>query len=160
MIQYNTLGKYSWDETSEHVKIYVDLEGIQTLPNDKIEVNFGRQSCDIKIHQLNNKNFRFGIPKLQEEIDQIGSIFRTRTNRFIITLKKKKNGLWGSLHWKENTLSKSSTPSNNNSADSNEDPSKSIMNLMKNMYEEGDDEMKRTIAKAWTESQSKQGKMF
>jgi len=29
------------------------------------------------------------------------------------------------------------------------------MELMKNMYEEGDDEMKRTIAKAWTESREK-----
>lgn len=29
------------------------------------------------------------------------------------------------------------------------------MNLMKKMYEEGDDEMKRTIAKAWTESREK-----
>jgi len=31
------------------------------------------------------------------------------------------------------------------------------MELMKNMYEEGDDEMKRTIAKAWTESREKKG---
>ena len=30
------------------------------------------------------------------------------------------------------------------------------MNMMKKMYDEGDDEMKRTIAKAWTESREKQ----
>lgn len=36
-----------------------------------------------------------------------------------------------------------------------EDPSANLMSMMKQMYEEGDDEMKRTIAKAWTESQSK-----
>lgn len=35
------------------------------------------------------------------------------------------------------------------------DPTAGIMNLMKQMYEEGDDEMKRTIAKAWTESREK-----
>lgn len=29
------------------------------------------------------------------------------------------------------------------------------MNLMKELYESGDDEMKRTIAKAWTESREK-----
>ena len=29
------------------------------------------------------------------------------------------------------------------------------MTLMKQMYEDGDDEMKRTIAKAWTESRDK-----
>ena len=35
------------------------------------------------------------------------------------------------------------------------DPGDSLMQLMKNMYETGDDEMKRTIAKAWTESREK-----
>lgn len=39
--------------------------------------------------------------------------------------------------------------------DKNEDPSASIMNLMKKMYSEGDDDMKRTIAKAWTEARGK-----
>ncbi|KAH9377665.1 hypothetical protein HPB48_000523 [Haemaphysalis longicornis] len=36
------------------------------------------------------------------------------------------------------------------------DPSASLMNMMKQMYDEGDDEMKRTIAKAWTEARDKQ----
>ena len=31
------------------------------------------------------------------------------------------------------------------------------MDMMKKMYQEGDDEMKRTIAKAWTEGQDKKG---
>ena len=42
-------------------------------------------------------------------------------------------------------------------ADDNADPSANLMNMMKQMYQDGDDEMKRTIAKAWTESQSKSG---
>ncbi len=36
-----------------------------------------------------------------------------------------------------------------------EDPSASLMKMMKQMYDEGDDEMKRTIKKAWCESQEK-----
>ena len=39
--------------------------------------------------------------------------------------------------------------------DENADPNESLMTLMKQMYEDGDDEMKRTIAKAWTESRDK-----
>ena len=35
------------------------------------------------------------------------------------------------------------------------DPSASLMTMMKQMYQDGDDEMKRTIAKAWTESRDK-----
>jgi len=41
--------------------------------------------------------------------------------------------------------------------DDNADPSASIMTMMKKMYDEGDDDMKRTISKAWTESREKQG---
>ena len=37
------------------------------------------------------------------------------------------------------------------------DPSAGLMDMMKKMYQEGDDEMKRTIAKAWTEGQDKKG---
>lgn len=38
------------------------------------------------------------------------------------------------------------------------DPSEGLMNLLKKMYAEGDDEMKRTINKAWVESREKQSK--
>jgi calcyclin binding protein len=36
-----------------------------------------------------------------------------------------------------------------------DDPSAGIMNMMKKMYEEGDENMKRTIAEAWTKSNDK-----
>ena len=42
--------------------------------------------------------------------------------------------------------------------DKDEDPGLGLMKLMKQMYDEGDDEMKRTIAKAWQESQEKRAK--
>ena len=42
--------------------------------------------------------------------------------------------------------------------DASKDPSAGLMDMMKKMYEEGDDEMKRTIAKAWTEGQDKKVK--
>lgn len=39
--------------------------------------------------------------------------------------------------------------------DEHADPQESLMNMMKQMYEDGDDEMKRSIRKAWYESQNK-----
>jgi calcyclin binding protein len=39
-----------------------------------------------------------------------------------------------------------------------DDPSASLMNMMKKIYQEGDEETKKTIAKAWTETQSRQFK--
>lgn len=37
-----------------------------------------------------------------------------------------------------------------------DDPSAGLMNIMKSMYESGDSDTKRMIAKAWTEGQQKQ----
>lgn len=39
--------------------------------------------------------------------------------------------------------------------DDNADPGDGLMNMLKKIYSEGDDEMKRTINKVWTESQEK-----
>ncbi|RWR97408.1 calcyclin-binding protein [Cinnamomum micranthum f. kanehirae] len=41
-----------------------------------------------------------------------------------------------------------------NNLDKEKDPMAGIMDLMKNMYEDGDEEMKRTIAKAWSDARS------
>lgn len=41
------------------------------------------------------------------------------------------------------------------SYDENSDPGEGLMNMLKKIYSEGDDEMKRTINKAWAESQEK-----
>lgn len=40
----------------------------------------------------------------------------------------------------------------------NADPSDGLMSMLKKMYSDGDDEMKRTINKAWSESQDKKAK--
>lgn len=40
--------------------------------------------------------------------------------------------------------------------DDDKDPNDSLMEMMKKMYDEGDD-MKRTIAQAWTQSKDKKG---
>lgn len=35
------------------------------------------------------------------------------------------------------------------------EPGDGIMSMLRNLYDEGDDDMKRTLAKAWTEVQEK-----
>ncbi|EHB18062.1 Calcyclin-binding protein [Heterocephalus glaber] len=44
------------------------------------------------------------------------------------------------------------------SYDAETDPSEGLMNVLKKIYEDGDDDMKRTINKAWVESREKKAK--
>jgi calcyclin binding protein len=68
-------------------------------------------------------------------------------------LAKKNRSRWQHLLYSERKKEDSLLPQ----SDPDEDPTSSIMKLMKKMYDEGDDEMKRTLAKSWYEAQHKKG---
>lgn len=68
----------------------------------------------------------------------------------IIKMIKEEKDTWDDLLEKKKTFSEPKTDP--------KDPGAGLMDLMKTMYQEGDPEMKRTIAKAWTESQEKKQK--
>ena len=79
-------------------------------------------------------------------------IFYIADNVVVFLAKKKVGNRWSHMTTFEKKSSEPRVPKFDNS----EDPSAGLMSMMKQMYEDGDDEMKRTIAKAWTESQQKQ----
>ncbi|KAF8030951.1 hypothetical protein BT93_D0212 [Corymbia citriodora subsp. variegata] len=142
-LNYVTLASFSWDQDSEKVKIYLSLEGAD---QEKIESEFKAMSFDLKIHDVQGKNYRFSIPKLNKEIVPEKSKVIIKPTRITVTLFKASKGNWLDLQFKEDKLKPS--------VDKDKDPMAGIMDLMKNMYEEGDDEMKKTIAKAWTDARS------
>ncbi|KAK9055982.1 hypothetical protein SSX86_027069 [Deinandra increscens subsp. villosa] len=145
-LKYTTLGSFSWDQDNDKVKIYVFLEGVD---QEKVQTEFNPMSVDVKFHGVEGKNYRCAIPKLNKEIIPEKCKVLVKPTRVIITLVKASKGNWLDLHFKEDKIKPN--------LDKERDPMAGIMDLMKNMYEEGDDEMKKTIAKAWTDSRS--GKM-
>ena len=82
-------------------------------------------------------------------------IFLLITDMVVLFLKKVQEGAkWTFLRKSE--MVKAEKPAfAPEASEPGEDPSQGLMKMMKKMYEEGDDEMKRTIAKAWTEGNSK-----
>lgn len=142
-LNYVTLGSFSWDQDNDKLKIYVFLEGVD---EEKIEAEFKSISVDVKFHNVQGKNYRCAIPKLNKEIVPKKCKVVVKPTKVIITLIKASKGNWLDLHFKEDKLKPN--------LDKERDPMAGIMDLMKNMYEEGDDEMKKTIAKAWTDARS------
>ncbi|KAF0919928.1 hypothetical protein E2562_032336 [Oryza meyeriana var. granulata] len=142
-VNYVTLGSFSWDQDAEKIKIYVFLEGVE---QDKVEATFKPMSVDIKFHDVKGKNYRCAIPKLNKEIVPEKCKVLVKPTRIVVTLYKASKGNWLDLHFKEDKFKPS--------MDKEKDPMSGIMDLMKNMYEEGDEDMKRTIAKAWSDARS------
>ncbi|XP_021910720.1 calcyclin-binding protein-like, partial [Carica papaya] len=128
---------------ADFLQIYISLEGVD---QEKMETDFEPMSVDLKFHDVNGKNYRCAIPKLNKEIVPEKCKVLVKPTRVVVTLFKSSKGNWLDLHFKEDKLKPN--------LDGDRDPMAGIMDLMKNMYEEGDDEMKRTIAKAWTDARS------
>lgn len=74
------------------------LEGVD---QQKIESDFKPQSIDIKFHDVQGKNYRYALPKLNKKIEPEKCKLLVKPTRVVITLYKASRGTWTDLHYKE-----------------------------------------------------------
>jgi len=139
---------YAWDQTDKLMKIYLTLPEVQKLPKEQVSVDFGEQSLRVVVSDLDGRDHRMTVARLDADIIPAESSFKVRKDLVYITLKKKVERTWPSVELKKDSMQNKAPEV----PDDNKDPGAGLMDMMKKMYDEGDDEMKRTIAKAWTES--------
>ncbi|XP_049454827.1 calcyclin-binding protein [Epinephelus fuscoguttatus] len=142
---------YAWDQSEKFVKIYLTLKDVHKIPSENVEVNFTEKSFSVLIKDLNEKNHQMSILNMLYPIDEKESYKKIKTDMVLVMCKKKSTKKWECL----TTLEKQSKDKDKPSMDENADPSDGLMSMLKKIYSEGDDEMKRTINKAWSESQEK-----
>ncbi|PVD22446.1 hypothetical protein C0Q70_18259 [Pomacea canaliculata] len=146
---------YAWDQSDNFLKLYVTLKGIHSLSKDHVSCEFADQSLKLYVRGLEDRNWELHIAKLSEKIVPSESIFKVKTDMVLLMAKKRESGKkWTYVTEQEKKAKEPKKPS----LDEKEDPSAGIMKLLKDMYDDGDDEMKRSIQKAMYESQSKQSK--
>ncbi len=92
------------------------------------------------------KDWRLVIPALHDKVRKNECSFILKADKVVVKLRKGSMGQWSSLkeEKKFNPLK--------NVKEGKEDPQKGLMDMMKRMYDEGDNEMKRTISEAWTKA--------
>lgn len=149
--EFIALTNFAWDQTSTNVKIYITLEGVDSVPSQNISAKFNQQAVRITVEGVNKRNYRLNIKRLAHPIKEAECRYKVKHDGVTVTLAKERAVQWGELVYNEAKQTKRPMPD----VRAEEDPGSSIMNMMKNLYEEGDDEMKRTIAKAWTEANDK-----
>ncbi|VDD88840.1 unnamed protein product [Enterobius vermicularis] len=145
---------YAWDQSDKFVKLYLTIPGIHTVPANQIVVNFASNRFDMTATNVDGKNYELVMKGLMQQIDPGASYFKQKTDSLLIMLKKKEGGKWEHLVKAETSTKDKS----NFKFDEKADPQESLMKMMKQMYDEGDDDMKRTIRKAWHESQTNKAK--
>ncbi|GIY35708.1 calcyclin-binding protein [Caerostris darwini] len=121
------LQNYGWDQSDKFLKLYVTMEGVQNFPAADITATFG-------------------------EIIPAESYHKVKSDMVILFLKKTSTNTWPCVTETEQKVKDLKTPKMDTQ---DEDPGANLMSLMKQMYQDGDDNMKRTIAQAWTEARDK-----
>ncbi|KAK2145075.1 hypothetical protein LSH36_704g00013 [Paralvinella palmiformis] len=123
-------GPKPWDQSDKFMKIYVSLDGVQNIAKDNITVEFTESSFRLHVCDLNGVDYVCGVVNLFEDIVPEKSYHKP------------------GIVW---YLKLARPPP----VDKEGDPQENMMKLMQQMYEDGDDEMKRTIAKSMYESRMK-----
>ncbi|RZC34154.1 CS, SGS, and/or Siah-Interact N domain containing protein [Asbolus verrucosus] len=147
------LSNYAWDQTTKYVKFYVTLQNVHTIPQENVVCRFTNKSLELSVTDLESKDYVFIINNLLGAINPEQSNWKVKTDMVVINAAKVKGDSWSHVTELEKKVSDSQ--SQKFKTDDNLDLNEGLMSIMKNMYEKGDDEMKRTIAKAWTESHMK-----
>lgn len=157
--EYIEVQSFAWDQAGYgskkegKISVYVseNLTGVG-LVKDSVECKFSRDGFDLKIHGLNGRNFRLNKYNLEKEIIPEDCSFRVKSNKVVITLMKKK-GEYGYDSWSQLVSKKKKDAPKSN------DPTAGINDLMKQMYEDGDDNMRKAIGEAMLKSRQNPGGM-
>jgi calcyclin binding protein len=137
------------------VKLFIPFDA-SNLKDEDVQLLLSEDSFSLII-QAPNKNHRFVATSLLKKINVDKSYKKIKPDMVYVYLKKTKEGeTWGCLTTTEKRLKDSKSKMFDKNDVDESDPGNALMNMMKKMYETGDPEMKRTIAKAWTEGQNKQ----
>ncbi|XP_002160778.1 calcyclin-binding protein isoform X1 [Hydra vulgaris] len=151
------ISQYGWDESSKFVRLYVTIPQIENLREDQISCEFTSTSVKFIAQNHLNKNHLLQIVGLAYSIVPKESTCKIKSGNVVISMKKDKEGrTWGNVTAVERKEKEAKDSKLNSKDMDSSDPQAGIMNLMKKMYDEGDDDMKRMIKKTWYESQQKQ----
>ena len=142
---------YAWDQdgySSPTITIYIDLPGVGAVKQN-CHVEFKKISFEFQVTDLNGKNYKLVKDNLEKDIIPEQSKMIVKANRVILKLQKVK-GEYSYEHWTNLTAKK---PRDATSDSKKKDPMGGIMDMMKDMYEDGDENMKKIIGEAMLKSQ-------
>ncbi|XP_075038274.1 calcyclin-binding protein [Mixophyes fleayi] len=146
------INNYGWDQSDKFVKIYITLNGVQHIPAENVQIQFTERSFELLVKDLNGKNHTMIVNNLLKPISPENSSRKVKTDTVLILCRKKAESKWEYLTQVEKQTKEKDKPS----LDTDGDPSAGLMNVLKKIYDDGDDDMKRTLNKAWVESREKQ----
>ena len=139
---YNSIDRFAFDAGSssdKFVTIYLPLPGVGSISKDQISCDFGKDAFDITIRDLEGKNYRLKVNNLEHDIEPAKSKYIVKADKIVVKLHKVKGEYGGFGFWNKLTDPKKSEKKKKS------DPSGDLMGMMKDLYDSGDDSMRKII---------------
>mmetsp|Transcript_27697 Transcript_27697/g.55448 ORF Transcript_27697/g.55448 Transcript_27697/m.55448 type:complete len:280 (-) Transcript_27697:94-933(-) len=156
---FTPIAKFAFDageHNSQFFTLYLPLVGVGAHKKsnvDAVTCKFTKHSFDFVALGLDGKNYRLFKDNLEKDIVPEKCKIIVKTDKVIIKLAKVK-GEYSYDHWAQLTAKKAKSSKTDKKSN---DPQDSIMDLMKDMYDSGDDKMKKVIGEAMLKSRDKSG---
>ncbi|XP_017781845.1 PREDICTED: calcyclin-binding protein [Nicrophorus vespilloides] len=150
------LNNYAWDQSNKFVKFYVTVKNVHSIPAENVSCTFTAKSLEMQVKDLDNKDYIMNINNLLYPVNPENSTWKIKTDTVVINVAKVDTLSWSHV---TDIEKRASDAKKMPKAEEGGDPSDNMMSIMKKFYDQGDDEVKRNIAKAWTEAQEKKTTM-
>lgn len=153
--KFVNLEDISWDQGSNSydsptVTVYVGLPGV-IKAKDRVDCKFGAYSIDLTVMDHEGKNYRYVQTNLEKDIVPADCKVLVKNNKIILKLAKLK-GQYSYESWMNLVAKKKRDPAEDKKK--KDDPTGGIMDMMRNMYDEGDENMKKIIGESMLKSRS------
>lgn len=155
---YKTIDRFAFDagtSSDKFVTLYIPLMGVGSIPKDQITCDFTTDSFDLIVRDhLDGKSYRIKKDSLEHDIVVEQSKFIVKADKILVKLAKVK-GEYGSYdYWSKLSDPKRKTKKfKKSSSGSSSDPASSINDMMREMYENGDDQMRKVIGETMLKQQ-------
>ena len=155
-VTYTTIPSFGWDQDSysadpNFVYVYITsgVDGVGDI-KERVTCDFTARSFDLKIGDLKGKHLRLFKNNLDKDIDPAQSKVIVKKSQIKIKMRKVK-GQYGYDQWVDLV---SKRPREEDGKD--KDPGAALMDMMKEMYDSGDDQLKKTLGEAMLKSRQKE----
>jgi calcyclin binding protein len=139
--KYTNIDRFSFDAAGHNdrfVTLYIPLPGVGEIPKEQVTCEFHKAAFDLIVRNVKGKSYRLFKEHLEKDIVPDKSKFIIKADKILIKLAKVK-GEYGSYDfWSKLTDQKRKEKKSSN-------PAAGINDLMKEMYDSGDDKMRKMI---------------
>jgi calcyclin binding protein len=152
---YTPIDRFAFDAggySDPFVTLYVPIPGVGTIPKEQITCHFETAAFDLIVSDPTNskKSYRLKKDQLEHDIIVKKSKIIIKSDKIIVKLAKVK-GDYGSFdYWSKLTDPKRNEKKKNKDVSN---PAASITELMRDMYESGDDNMRKMIGETMMKQQ-------